>query len=184
MYVVNNSIYVLRFVQGFDSTSIWNLILRRQNCKVKNKVLNKCSLCLLSTKQLFSFCTLLVVFLSFCVFWFLIFWLLLLELFIFILHTDSVSADEDTRVLIFQIKLEDVMFGCLSERDNLAGWEFFSQLTCFYWHWEHDQTLSMNKRLWKDLEISACIHICISFGSALRWHLFTRKIQLDFTPKT
>lgn len=86
--------------------------------KSKIKFLNKCSLCLLSTKKLFSFCTLLVVD-WFCVIfvYFLIFWLLLLllllELFIFIFHTRVHVPDEDTGVLIFETIKEDILFGRL-----------------------------------------------------------------------
>lgn len=61
MYVVDIIIYMLWFVQGFNWTSIWNIIWGVKTVKSKIKFLNKCSLCLLSTRHLFSFCTLSVV---------------------------------------------------------------------------------------------------------------------------
>lgn len=141
-------VFMLPCVRGFNWRWLWSVV-SRQSCKVTIKFGNKCSLCLLPTKTsclvfaLFRWWTLFFFFLSFDVFWFLILWLLLHQYWYLKAIKRIYCYDE----------------GKISQAESFSHVSTDAE--------SRSDLLSMNKRLWKDLKISACVRICISFSRSL-----------------
>lgn len=163
-------VFMLPCVRGFNWRWLWSVV-SGQSCKLTIKFGNKCSLCLLPTKM------------SCLVFALFRWWTLFF--FCHLMYFGFWSYDYCYTSTLKAIK----RIYCYDE-GKISQAESFSHVSTDAE--SRSDLLSMNKKLWKDLNISACVRICISFSRSLELllkpsvygHVFGRRTSSVVSPNS